>query len=118
MTEQVLLFNRQPDRPLSLDEYRAHGGYEALIETVKKLTPEEVRQAVLDSKLRGRGGAWFSTGKKWSFIGKAHPRYVVPNTDEMEPGTYKDRVLVNVNPHLVLEGIILAGFAISAAQGI
>ncbi|MEJ2225501.1 MAG: hypothetical protein P8X49_10235 [Syntrophobacterales bacterium] len=55
MTEQVLLFNRQPDRPLSLDEYRAHGGYEALIETVKKLTPEEVRQAVLDSKLRGRG---------------------------------------------------------------
>ena len=118
MTEQVLLLNRNPERPLTLDEYRAHGGYEALIETLKKRTPEEVRQAVLDSKLKGRGGAWFPTGKKWSFIGKEHPRYIVPNTDEMEPGTFKDRVLVNVNPHLVLEGIILAGFAVSAARGI
>jgi NADH-quinone oxidoreductase subunit F len=118
MAEQVLLLNRQPDRPLTLDEYRAHGGYEALQETVGKRTPEEVRQAVLDAKLRGRGGAWFPTGKKWSFIGKAHPRYIVPNTDEMEPGTFKDRVLVNVNPHLVLEGIILAGYAVSAARGI
>jgi NADH-quinone oxidoreductase subunit F len=118
MTEHVLLLNRQPDRPLTLDEYRSHGGYEALIETVKKRTPEEVRQAVVASRLRGRGGAWYPTGKKWSFIGEAHPRYLIPNTDEMEPGTFKDRVLVNVNPHLVLEGIILAGYAISAARGI
>ncbi len=118
MSEQVLLLNRQPDRPLSLAEYRAQGGYEALIETVQKRTPEEVRQAVLDAKLRGRGGAWYPTGRKWGFIGKAFPRYIVPNTDEMEPGTFKDRVLVNVNPHLVLEGIILAGYAISASKGI
>jgi NADH-quinone oxidoreductase subunit F len=118
MAEQVLLLNRQPDRPLTMEEYRAHGGYEALIETVQKRTPEEVRQAVLDAKLRGRGGAWYPTGKKWNFIGKDHPRYIVPNTDEMEPGTFKDRVLVNVNPHLVLEGIILSGFAVSAAKGI
>ena len=69
------------------------------------------------SGLEGRGGAGFPTGKKWSFIGKAHPRYLVPNTDEMEPGTFKDRVLVNANPHLVIEGIILAAYAISADQG-
>jgi NADH-quinone oxidoreductase subunit F len=118
MAEQVLLLNRRPDRPLTLDEYRAQGGYEALIEVLQKRTPEEVQKAVLDSNLKGRGGAWYPTGKKWSFIGKAHPRYIVPNTDEMEPGTFKDRVLVNVNPHLVLEGIILAAYAVSAVQGI
>jgi NADH-quinone oxidoreductase subunit F len=118
MREQVLLFNRQPDRPLSFDEYRQSGGYEALIAAAGKRTPEELRQVVLASGLRGRGGAGFPAGKKWSFIGKGHPRYLIPNTDEMEPGTFKDRVLVNVNPHLVLEGIILAAYAISAAKGI
>lgn len=112
-----MLLNRQPDRPLTFDEYRQHGGYEALASALKK-KPEELRQIVLDSGLRGRGGAGFPTGKKWSFIGKGFPRYLVPNTDEMEPGTFKDRVLVNVNPHLVLEGIILAAYAISAAKGI
>ena len=80
MAEQVLLLNRRPDRPLTLDEYREHGGYEALRATVGKRTPEEVRQAVLDSGLRGRGGAGFPTGKKWSFVGQAHPRYIIPNT--------------------------------------
>ena len=118
MTEQVLLLNRRPDRPLTLDEYRAQGGYQALLGTVGKRTPEEVLQAVLDAKLKGRGGAWFPTGKKWSFIGKGHPRYIVPNSDEMEPGTFKDRVLVNANPHLVLEGVILAAYAIAAAAGL
>ena len=88
------------------------------MDTVGKRTPEEVLQAVLDAKLKGRGGAWFPTGKKWSFIGKGHPRYIVPNSDEMEPGTFKDRVLVNANPHLVLEGIILAAYAIAAAEGL
>jgi NADH-quinone oxidoreductase subunit F len=118
MAEQVLLLNRQADRPISLDEYRKSGGYEALIAAVGRRTPEELRQTVLASGLRGRGGAGFPTGKKWSFIGKAYPRYLIPNTDEMEPGTFKDRVLVNVNPHLVLEGIILTAYAVSAAKGI
>jgi NADH-quinone oxidoreductase subunit F len=118
MTEPVLFLNRQPDRPLSFDEYRQSGGYEALIATLKHRSPEEVRQIVLASGLRGRGGAGFPAGKKWGFIGKAFPRYLVPNTDEMEPGTFKDRVLVNANPHLVLEGIILAAYAISAAKGV
>jgi NADH-quinone oxidoreductase subunit F len=118
MAEQVLLLNRQADRPISLDEYRKSGGYEALIAAVGRRTPEELRQTVMASGLRGRGGAGFPTGKKWGFIGKAYPRYLIPNTDEMEPGTFKDRVLVNVNPHLVLEGIILAAYAVSAAKGI
>jgi len=117
MAEQVLLLNRQPDRPLTFDEYRQHGGYEALTTALRR-KPEELRQTVLAAGLRGRGGAGFPTGKKWSFIGKGHPRYLVPNTDEMEPGTFKDRVLVNVNPHLVLEGIILSAYAVSAGKGI
>ena len=118
MAEQVLLLNRQSDGPISLDGYRKSGGYEALIAAVGRRTPEELRQTVMASGLRGRGGAGFPTGKKWGFMGKDHPRYLVPNTDEMEPGTFKDRVLVNVNPHLVLEGIILAAYAVSAAKGI
>lgn len=117
MSEQVLLLGRQPDRPLTFDEYRQQGGYEALAAALQR-KPEELRQVVVESGLRGRGGAGFPTGKKWSFIGQGHPRYLVPNTDEMEPGTFKDRVLVNVNPHLVLEGIILSAYAISAAKGI
>jgi NADH-quinone oxidoreductase subunit F len=116
MFEEVLFQNRRPERPASLDEYRQSGGYEALIEAVKQRTPEEVRQLVLDSGLRGRGGAGYPTGRKWGFItaDAGFPRYVVPNTDEMEPGTFKDRVLVNIDPHLVIEGIILAGYAVRA----
>lgn len=113
-----MLLNRQSDGPISFDGYRKSGGYEALIAAVGRRTPEELRQTVMASGLRGRGGAGFPTGKKWGFMGKDHPRYLVPNTDEMEPGTFKDRVLVNVNPHLVLEGIILAAYAVSAAKGI
>ena len=71
---------------------------------------------MLDSGLLGRGGAGFPTGRKWGFIptDAGLPRYLVPNTDEMEPGTFKDRVLVNIDPHLVIEGIILAGYAVRA----
>ena len=118
MPEHVLLLNRQPDRPLTLDEYRQFGGYQALPNALEKLKPSEVTKMVMESGLRGRGGAGFPTGRKWSFIGKAHPRYIVPNSDEMEPGTYKDRFLVNTNPHLVIEGIVLAAYAVSASKGI
>lgn len=118
MPEYVLLLNQPPDRPLSFDEYRQHGGYQALATALGKLSPQDVTKLVLDSGLRGRGGAGFPTGKKWSFMGKAQPRYLIPNTDEMEPGTFKDRVLVNANPHLVIEGIILSAYAISANKGI
>ncbi len=116
MFEEVLFKNRRPDRPATIDEYRQSGGYEALTKAVQERTPEEVRQLVLASGLRGRGGAGFPTGRKWGFIpdDAGFPRYVVPNTDEMEPGTFKDRVLVNIDPHLVIEGIILTGYAVRA----
>ncbi len=119
MAAEVLFQNRRPDRPATIDEYRQSGGYEALREALTKRTPEEVQQLVLASGLRGRGGAGYPTGRKWAGIppGAGFPRYVVPNTDEMEPGTFKDRVLVNIDPHLVIEGIILAGFAVRAETG-
>ena len=116
MFEEVLFKNRQPERPATLDEYRRSGGYQALMDALKNRTPEEVRQLVLDSGLRGRGGAGYPTGRKWAGIPAqaGFPRYLVPNTDEMEPGTFKDRILLNIDPHLVLEGIILAGYAVRA----
>lgn len=120
MYEQALLLNRKPDGPASFDEYRQSGGYDALIDAVKKRSPKELKQMVLDSGLRGRGGAGFPTGRKWMGVpdDAGFPRYVLPNTDEMEPGTFKDRILVNADPHLVIEGIVLAAYAISAEKGI
>jgi NADH-quinone oxidoreductase subunit F len=120
MYEQVLLKNVKPGRPATIDEYRQSGGYEALTDVVKNKSPKKVRQEVLDSGLRGRGGAGFPTGRKWMGVPDdgAFPRYVLPNTDEMEPGTFKDRVLVNTDPHLVIEGIAIAAYAISAEHGI
>jgi len=117
---QVLLKNRPLGHPASFDEYRAGGGYEALLATVGKRTPQEVLDIVVASDLRGRGGAGFPAGRKWQGIPADYvgPRYVVVNTDEMEPGTYKDRILVNADPHLVIEGIILCAYAISATEGI
>jgi hypothetical protein len=102
----------------SFDEYRRGGGYEALLATVGKLTPGEVVRAVMASGLTGRGGAGFPTGRKWSGVppDAPYPRFVQPNTDEMEPGTFKDRILVNADPHLVLEGIILCAYAVRAER--
>ncbi|MHC1711707.1 MAG: NADH-quinone oxidoreductase subunit F [Solidesulfovibrio sp.] len=116
----VLFKNRHLGRPTTIDEYRAGGGYEALEATIGKRTPAEVLDMVLASDLRGRGGAGFPAGRKWQGIPADYvgPRYVVVNTDEMEPGTFKDRILVNVDPHLVIEGIILCAYAVSAGEGV
>ncbi len=120
MSEQVLMSNYRPDRPASFDEYRQSGGYRALTEAVLRGSPRDVIEKIKKSGLRGRGGAGFPTGLKWSGVPDQapFPRYVVPNTDEMEPGTFKDRVLVNGDPHMVIEGITLAAYAISARKGI
>ena len=120
IAEEVLFKNRRPDRPATLDEYRQSGGYEALIEVVKERTPDEVRQLVTDSGLRGRGGAGYPTGRKWGFItaDAGFPRYVVPNTDEMEPGTYKDRVLIHADPHMLIEGIVITAWAVRAEKAV
>ncbi len=120
MTELVLFKNRRPERPATIAEYRDSGGYEALSTALRRLSPRDVQQMVLASGLRGRGGAGFPAGRKWAGVPeKGHfPRYILPNTDEMEPGTFKDRILVNADPHLVIEGIILAAYAVTAEQGI
>jgi NADH-quinone oxidoreductase subunit F len=116
---QPILLNGPPNRSISLAEYRESGGYQALTRAVGKRHPEEIIQEVLDSGLRGQGGAGFPTGRKWSLLRKdaPFPRFIIANTDEMEPGTYKDRVLTYANPHAVIEGVIIAGYTISAERG-
>ncbi len=98
-----------------LEEYRARGGYEALVRAVKT-TPEGIIKEVSDAALRGRGGAGFPTGKKWSFTRERpeQPRYLVLNGGEDEPGSKKDRLLMENLPHLVIEGVIIAAYAIGA----
>jgi NADH-quinone oxidoreductase subunit F len=116
---QVVLQNRRPGETISMEEYRRNGGYEGLAKTLGEYSPKEVKKIVLDSGLRGHGGAGFPTGRKWSFLAEdaPFPRYLVSNTDEMEPGTFKDRKLVSINPHAVIEGMIIASYAASASEG-
>jgi NADH-quinone oxidoreductase subunit F len=118
--EKPLTRDMRPDGlPLDLPAYEQAGGYQAIRKVLKGgMTPQAVTNEVKDSNLRGRGGAGFSTGMKWSFVplGKdaPSPTYLVVNADEMEPGTFKDRLLMERNPHLLIEGAIVAGFAIEA----
>jgi NADH-quinone oxidoreductase subunit F len=117
--EKPLTKNIRPgEEPLDLKAYERAGGYTALRKTIGKLPPQEVTKIVTDAKLRGRGGAGFPTGSKWSFVpmgGKApRPKYLVANADEMEPGTFKDRLLMEGDPHLFIEGMILSAYAIGA----
>ncbi len=104
--------------PTSIEEYEATGGFEALRSALRQ-TPDEVIQAVKDSGLRGRGGAGFPAGLKWEGTAQAegYPKYVVCNIDESEPGTFKDRALVEGDPLAVLEGILIAAHATGAHQG-
>ncbi|MEJ7709514.1 MAG: hypothetical protein WKF84_06560 [Pyrinomonadaceae bacterium] len=100
----------------TLATYRRAGGYEALRKALTSMTPDEVITEVKKSALRGRGGAGFPTGMKWSFVPKdsPKPKYVVCNADESEPGTFKDRYLMERDPHLLIEGMLIAGFALGA----
>ena len=99
-----------------IEVYKAHDGYKAL-EVALKMTPDEVIQTVQNSALAGRGGAWFSAGMKWSFMPKEPtvPSYLCVNADESEPGTFKDRQLLAKNPHQLLEGTLIAAYAIRAS---
>src|SRR5688572_9517287 len=109
---------REDKRPLSLKEYEKVGGYEAVRKVLKGMSPKAVQDAVKDSNLRGRGGAGFATGLKWSFVpmNASKPKYLIANADEMEPGTFKDRILLESTPHQLIEGMILSAFAIQADQ--
>ena len=101
-----------------IDVYIKNGGYATLEKALKKMSPDEVVEEVKKSGLRGRGGAGFPTGMKWSFLAKPEgvPRYLVCNADESEPGTFKDRYLMEKIPHLLIEGMILSSFALGANQ--
>lgn len=115
MAEHILLRDLDIPDIGKYEVYRKNGGYQALTKAVKEMTPEGVIEVVKNSGLRGRGGAGFSTGMKWSFIPKNHPvKYVAVNADESEPGTFKDRQLLQYNPHQVIEGAMLCAFAIQA----
>ena len=98
------------------DAYRKNGGYRSVEKALKTMTPEQVTDEVKKSGLRGRGGAGFPTGMKWGFLAKPAgvPRYLVVNADESEPGTFKDRYLMEFIPHLLIEGIITSCYAIGA----
>jgi len=116
-TDYRHLLLRDVDIPdiADIDVYIRHGGYQALAKALREMTPQQVIDTVKASGLRGRGGAGFPTGVKWSFIpNNVWPHYVTVNADESEPGTFKDRQLMERNPHQVIEGAILASYAIGA----
>src|SRR5258706_14398574 len=102
----------------ALKVYRDHGGYKAL-EKALKMAPADIIEEVKKSALRGRGGAGFPTGMKWSFVPKdsPKPKYVVCNADESEPGSFKDRYLMERDPHALIEGMLIAARAIRCATG-
>ncbi|MGH9902230.1 MAG: NADH-quinone oxidoreductase subunit NuoF, partial [Pyrinomonadaceae bacterium] len=100
----------------ALEVYRKNGGYEALRKVLTSMSPDEVIVEVKKSALRGRGGAGFPTGMKWSFVPKdsPKPKYVVCNADESEPGTFKDRYLMERDPHMLIEGMLIAAYALGS----
>src|SRR5260370_11926889 len=96
----------------TLDGYRQHGGYEALARALKEYQPDNLVEMVKKSGLRGRGGAGFPTGMKWGFLAKSDKtRYLCCNADESEPGTFKDRMIMEKNPHQLVEGVIITSYA-------
>ncbi|MDZ4861723.1 MAG: NADH-quinone oxidoreductase subunit NuoF [Candidatus Hydrogenedentes bacterium] len=119
MSEKPLTERIRPNEaPASLKDYERAGGYASVRKCLSSMQPADVTQLVKDGTLRGRGGAGFPTGIKWSIVPQGadapRPKYLVVNADEMEPGTFKDRVLLEGDPHQLIEGIILASFAIQA----
>ena len=114
MTSPLILTQRMVDHRTdshTIDRYEASGGYAALRQALD-MQPEDVVAAVKASNIRGRGGAGFPTGVKWGFLAPASPRYLVINGDESEPGTFKDRQLLERDPHQLIEGVIISSFAL------
>ncbi len=111
----ILLRHRDIENIHQIDVYLAHGGYEGLKKALREHKPDEVKDIVRKSSLRGRGGAGFPAGVKWGFIPRGEgPKYVVVNADESEAGTFKDRELLEYNPHQVIEGALICAYAIGA----
>jgi len=116
---KVVLSETGRINPDKLEDYLAHGGYKALARVLDKMTPEEVCNEILDSGLRGRGGAGFPTGLKWNFVRQesAENKFVIVNGDEGDPGAYMDRTVMEDDPHRVLEGMIICAYAVGANHG-
>src|SRR5512142_523179 len=118
MDKHVLLRDLDIPDIRELAVYEANEGYAAWRKALSGMKPDEVITVVKDSGLRGRGGAGFPAGLKWSFIPKdIFPKYVVVNGDESEPGTFKDREIIEQKPHRFVEGVLLTCFAVQAATG-
>ncbi len=117
---QVLFANRKLDRIAAIDDYRKNGGYEAIETVLKTFSPKDVQKLIQDSNLLGRGGAAFPAGMKLQTVADdaPFPRYIVCNADEMEPGTFKDRVLLHADPHLLIEGMLIDAYSARAEKGI
>jgi NADH-quinone oxidoreductase subunit F len=115
MARKLLLEKAHVEGIRHFDVYRREGGY-AAVEKALKMEPAAIVEEVKKSGLRGRGGAGFATGLKWSFLAKPEgvPRYLVCNADESEPGTFKDRYLMEFIPHLLIEGLIVSSFALGS----
>jgi len=120
MANEVCFRTLDLDRPWLLDRYKSRGGYEMLTRILKEKTdPKQIIDEVKKAGLRGRGGAGFPTGIKWGFInrGAPGPKYLVCNSDEGEPGTFKDRDILRYNPHQLIEGMVIAAYVINAHTG-
>ena len=117
---QVLLQNRKPDRIATLEEYQQSGGYQALEDVLHNYSYKDLQEVLIDAVLLGRGGAAFPAGMKLRTVAEdaPFPRYLVCNADEMEPGTFKDRVLIHADPHMLIEGMIIDGYCARAEKGI
>ncbi len=119
---EVVVISRRFGIPNSnkIDVYLKHDGYQALEKALKQMTPDQIVDEVKKSNLRGRGGAGFPAGMKWSFVPKetgGKPKYIIANGDESEPGTSKDRPLMEMDPHQLIEGMVIAGRAVGAERG-
>jgi NADH-quinone oxidoreductase subunit F len=116
----VLFQNRKPDRIATLEEYRQSGGYQALADVIRNYTPKKVQELLVDAILLGRGGAAFPAGRKLMTVADEapYPRYIVCNADEMEPGTFKDRVMIHADPHMIIEGMVIDAYGAKAEKGI
>lgn len=116
---KVVLANSGLVNPEKLEDYVSRGGYTTLANALREMSPEEVCQELIRSGLRGRGGAGYPTGLKWDLVRKAagDKKYVVANGDEGDPGAYMDRTLMESDPHRILEGMAIAGYAVGADQG-
>jgi len=116
---RLVLRNAGKIDPLKIEDYIRVGGYSALVKCLTKMSPQEVIDEVSISGLRGRGGAGFQTGQKWNFVARAHghPKYIVANLDEGDPGVFANRALAEADPHAIIEGMLVAAYAVGSEKG-